>query len=57
MNAISQALMSAMQRSDENKQNRSQVNTQIFRSSLDLRHKHDDTPVVRSDEKILLFCY
>ena len=46
-------------RSDENKQNSSQVNTKLFRSLLDLPHKHEDTPVVRSDGKntMLLFCY
>ena len=46
-------------RSDENEQNCSQVNTKLFRLSLDLPHKHEDTPVVRSDGKntMLLFCY
>ena len=33
-------------RSDENEQNRSQVNTKLFRSSLDLAHKSEDTLVV-----------
>ena len=31
-------------RSDENEQNRSQVNTKLFRSSLDLSHKNEGTP-------------
>ena len=46
-------------RSDENEQNRSQVNMKLFRSSLDLPHEDEDTPVVRSDGKntMLLFCY
>ena len=46
-------------RSDENEQNRSHTNTKLFRSSLDLPHKHEETPVVRSDGKntMLLFCY
>ena len=46
-------------RSDENEQNCSQDNTKLFRSSLDLHHKHDDAPVVRSDGKntMLLFFY
>ena len=46
-------------RSDENGQNRSQINMKLFRSSLDLPHKHQGTPVVRSDGKntMLLFCY
>ena len=46
-------------RSDENEQNCSQANTKLFRSSLDLPHKHEDTPAVRSDGKSthLLFCY
>ena len=46
-------------RSDENEQNSSQANMKLFRSSLDLPHKHEDTPEVRSDGKntMLLFCY
>ena len=46
-------------RSDENKRNSSQVNTKLFRLSLDVPHKNEDTPVVRSDGKdtMLLFCY
>ena len=44
-------------RNGENKQNRSQVNTNRFRSSLNLPHENEDTPVVQSDEKntMLLF--
>ena len=40
-------------------QNRSQVNTKLFRSSLELPHENEDTPVVQSNEKntMLLFCY
>ena len=39
--------------------NRSQVNTRLFRLSLDLPHENEDTPVVRNDGKniMLLFCY
>ena len=46
-------------RSDKNEQNRSQVNTKLFCSSLDVPHENEDTPVVRSDGKntVLLFCY
>ena len=46
-------------RSDENEQNRFQVYTKLFRSSLDLPHKNEDTPVVRNDGKntMLMFCY
>ena len=32
-------------RSDENERNRSQVNTRLFRSSLDLPHDSEDMPV------------
>ena len=32
-------------RSDENKQNRAKVNTELFRPSLDVSHKNDGTPV------------
>ena len=46
-------------RGDENEQNRSQVNTKLFRSSLELPHENEDTPVAQSNEKntMLLFCY
>ena len=45
--------------SDENEQNRSQVNTKLFRSLLDLPDPLLNTPVVRSNGKntMLLFCY
>ena len=38
-------------RSDENEQNRSQINTKLFRSPLDLPDTLLDTPVVQSDGK------
>ena len=46
-------------RSDENEQNRSQVNTKLFRSSPDLPDTLLDTPVVRIDgtNTMLLFFY
>ena len=46
-------------RSDENEQDRSNANTKLFRSSLDLSHEPEDTPVVRSDGQntMLLFYY
>ena len=47
-------------RSNENEQNCSQGNTKLFRLLLDLPHKREDTPVIRSNGKkntMLLFRY
>ena len=55
-NSVSEGIATC---SDENKQYRSQVNTELFRSSLHLAHENEDTPVVRSDgnNTMLWFCY
>ena len=36
-------------RGDENGQNRAQINTKLFRPSLEVPHVDEDTPEVRGD--------
>ena len=43
--------------SDENEPNHSHVNTKLFCSSLDLKHKNEDAPVGRSDTKAQCYCF